>query len=365
VIQPRKPHLVVVGAPPTEIVEGGGSRIAQLIARLEVLPASISYVEPAVVTAGRTFVAHAARSRLAARLLDPSRRHFVISVGYGMSPRVVRLLRSRCALLYFDVHDEPTRQYRDLQIRRREGEDVRGKSRLLESCIAAFEYVGFAAPGLADLYPRRPGHMVVPNAADPAHFTVGDPPEGETVALVGSTSAGRGAGTLIEACRIARRQFTRLRLRLALNDTGGRGDLAELRARYGDTPWISFESIGYAELPEFLRQASVCVIPHPRTEYTDIVLPLKLFDYMAAGRPVVTTDCKTTAEIVTRNEAGLVCSPDPADIAGAIGRLLGDRPLASALGRRGRRAIETVHNWQRAFEPALLAIRERLGRDGE
>lgn len=356
-------HLIIVGTPGSPVVEGGGSRIAQLRTRLEALPASITYVDPAVVTAGRAFVPYALRSGLAAKLLRPTRRHFVVSLGYPVAPSVLRLLRRRCALVYFDVYDEPLRQYRDLQIATRA--DLHGLSKLLEHSVAAFECVGFAAPGLAGFYPSRAGHVIAPNAADPAHFTPHPWPDSQTVALVGTTARGRGADLLIEACDLARRKLPRLRLRLALHNMDGLGNLHELKHRHGGHPWISFESVGYSELPAFLGESSVCVVPHPRTEYTDIALPLKLFDYMAAARPVVTTDCPAAAELVTRHDAGLVCAAEPAAIARALERLLTDPARALAMGRNGRRAVERVHNWDRALEPALRAITRRLGADGK
>jgi glycosyltransferase involved in cell wall biosynthesis len=360
-VSSRRPaHLIVLGHPATEVLEGGGSRIAQLRARLERLPASITYVDPEAVTSARIFVRYAVRSGLAAKLLDPLRRHFVISVGYAAAPSVLALLRRRCPLLYFDVHDEPRRQYRDLRIVPHEGEDVEGKSRLLEASVAAFETVGFASPGLAGFFPPRDGVLIAPNSADPAHFEPSALPQGDTVALVGSTTKGRGADLLIEACAIARRELPGLTVRLALNDTGGRGNLGDLRREHGQSRWISFETVGYAQLPAFLQGAAVCVLPHPRTEYTDIALSLKLFDYMASGRPVLTTDCPAAAEVVTASEAGAVCTADPSDMARALLALLTDRELASWLGQNGRRAVETTHNWDRAFEAPLGAISRQV-----
>ena len=360
----RRANLIVVGSPASLVTEGGGSRMAQLRVRLESLSAPVRYLDPAVASSGRAFVRHAMRSGLGGALLDPRRRHALVSLGPVVSPRVLALLRPHCALAYFDVHDEPRRQFRDLQIAILGNEELETRGRLLDACTNAFECVGFATPGLAGFFPRRPGHLIAPNAADPDHFSPGPVPEAPTVALVGSTARGRGAEDLIRACEMARGEVPDLILRLALQNTGGRGDLDELKRRYGGIDWISFEEVGYADLPEFLRGARVCAVPHPRSEYTDIALPLKLFDYMASARPVVTTDCPAAADVVRRNDAGLVCRSDPVDMASAIIRLLSDHALASAQGRNGRRAIETVHNWDRSFEEPLLAIRRRLDGTG-
>jgi glycosyltransferase involved in cell wall biosynthesis len=318
-------------------------------------------VDARFVASGRTFLRFAVRSGLLVAMLHPRRVSYVVSLGRGVSPRVLRLLRRLgCVLLYLDVSDEPRRQYRDLEIRTLAFDDVEGRAQLLHSAIAAFDHVGFASPGLAGFFPARQGCAVVPNASDPAHFDAQPLPASPVVGLVGSTAPGRGAEQLIQACEIAREQIPDLTLRLALNDIGGRGNLAGLQSRYGDRNWLSFHSIGYADLPAFLREVVVCTVPHPRTEYTDIALPLKLFDYMAAGRPVVATDCPAMSEVVLGCGAGLVCASDPPAIAEALQRLLTDRPLATRLGRNGRAAVEATHNWDVSLGVPLAMMRQRM-----
>ena len=49
------------------------------------------------------------------------------------------------------------------------------------------------------------------------------------------------------------------------------------------------EFIPYADLPNFLKGLDVCLIPHKNTEYCKSMSPLKLYQYMASGRPIVST----------------------------------------------------------------------------
>ena len=46
----------------------------------------------------------------------------------------------------------------------------------------------------------------------------------------------------------------------------------------------------YKELPQFLGALDVCLIPHRNTEYCKSMSPLKLFQYLASGRPIVATE---------------------------------------------------------------------------
>jgi phosphatidylinositol alpha-1,6-mannosyltransferase len=167
--------------------------------------------------------------------------------------------------------------------------------------------------------------------------------------MVSGASPRRGIETLIEACRRLRSEVSRLRLRLALVGTteDGRIYLDSLRASLTNEPWIAIETVPFAELSPWLADCSVLVLPHPAGRYFDAALPIKLFDYFAAGRPVVTTPRTATAERVVRHAAGLVTTGDaPDDLAASIGRLLADRDLARCLGAAGRVAAESTYDWQ-------------------
>jgi glycosyltransferase involved in cell wall biosynthesis len=56
-------------------------------------------------------------------------------------------------------------------------------------------------------------------------------------------------------------------------------------------PNVRYEGIiPYQELPQFIRGLDVCLIPHRKTEYSKSMSPLKLYQYLASGRPIVSTD---------------------------------------------------------------------------
>lgn len=63
-----------------------------------------------------------------------------------------------------------------------------------------------------------------------------------------------------------------------------------------ELPWLELPNVKYlgvlpyAELPSFLRGLDVCLIPHRNTEYSQSMSPLKLFQYLASGRPIVSSE---------------------------------------------------------------------------
>ena len=93
-------------------------------------------------------------------------------------------------------------------------------------------------------------------------------------------------------------------------------------------------------MPEYMGLAEVLV--SPRLEpYTT---PLKIFSYMASGRPIVATDLPTHTQVLDADAAILV-PPTPAGLADGILRALEDPAGAAALGRRARHVVETRHTF--------------------
>lgn len=89
----------------------------------------------------------------------------------------------------------------------------------------------------------------------------------------------------------------------------------------------------------------------------------KLFQYMAAGLPVVASDFPQVRDVVVGSDAGLcVDTADPRQIASAIDGLLADRDRCRAMGRNARRAVERRYNWDVAAR-TLLEVYSSLGLD--
>lgn len=92
---------------------------------------------------------------------------------------------------------------------------------------------------------------------------------------------------------------------------------------------------------------------HPTANYVES-LPIKMFEYMAAGIPVIASDFPLWRGIITEAECGVCVDPmNPQDIALAIDALLEDPTKAQKMGENGQRAIQERFNW--TIEEAKLS----------
>ena len=122
--------------------------------------------------------------------------------------------------------------------------------------------------------------------------------------------------------------------------------------------WMQPENV-YAHLAK-ADIGLVCLHPVPRFM---VAWPLKLFEYMAAGLPVVASNFPLWKEIVEGNRCGITVNPlDPKEIAQAIEYLLTHPEEARQMGENGRRAVEEKYNWDREGQKLLKLYEELLRR---
>ena len=184
----------------------------------------------------------------------------------------------------------------------------------LRAMRAVSSQLAFPTAGLAEavLGPEA-GSVLLPPGAPPP-IDVARSPTANRILYVGDARLpAHGADRLISAVALVR--------------TSGQELGLDVVCRPGQEPtsphpeWLRVHraegSAIHALLPEVLATA----IPRPRSPYNDLALPIKLFDYLSYGRPLLVTDCTEQAAVVTRAGAGVVMGDDPEAIAVAIRRV--------------------------------------------
>lgn len=185
------------------------------------------------------------------------------------------------------------------------------------------------------------------------------------VCYVGSISAIRGIRELVRACEL-------LQSPARLSLVGSFSEPA-LERELADTPgWQRVDAHGHldrAGVQGAMRRAMAGLVTlHPVANYLD-ALPVKMFEYMAAGLPVIASRFPLWRDIVEGNQCGLCVDPEnPLAIAAAIDHLCRHPHIARRMGENGRRAVHTAYHWGSeadklgAFYECLLASGERIRR---
>jgi glycosyltransferase involved in cell wall biosynthesis len=176
----------------------------------------------------------------------------------------------------------------------------------------------------------------------------------------------RGLKTLVDG--VARLRDTATPVRLSLVGTGVDHArlVAHARALGLTDAHVVFHGFvrSHERAREIVAAADVGAVPHPRSETWNTTIPNKLFDYMAAGLPVVSADAAPLMRIVTETGAGEVFrSGDADDLAAALVRLTDPR-RRRACGEAGRLAVSAKYNWERDAAVLLEAIERAAGAAG-
>jgi glycosyltransferase involved in cell wall biosynthesis len=207
------------------------------------------------------------------------------------------------------------------------------------------------SPGFIEHVKRRGGRRVelVPNGADTTMF---DPSldgadfrrqhnlVGKFVALyAGAHGMSNDLDVLLAA---AERLQDRPEIRIVLLGDGKEKPALQARAAEKGLQNVLFiPPLPKTSIPHVLAAADACIAILKPIELYKTVYPNKVFDYMAAGRPVILAIDGVIRQVVETARAGIPVPPgDPEAIAQAICTLVGDPQAGREMGKRGRTYVE-------------------------
>jgi len=159
---------------------------------------------------------------------------------------------------------------------------------------------------------------------------------------VGLLSKVRGALVMAKAASIAKRKCN---FELLL---GGSFSPASLEREVSQYPiiflgWLSFEAM----VTKMMEAQAGIIIPQPIERYKTNY-PVKLFEYMAAGLPVVASKFGEVAAFVQEGECGILVDPENEnEVATAIEFIFNHEKEANEMGERGRVLVQNNYSWEK------------------
>jgi glycosyltransferase involved in cell wall biosynthesis len=212
-------------------------------------------------------------------------------------------------------------------------------------CPHLAEVVRGIEPGIpAVLIENAPGSGDTPVAGSGARVRheLALSPDAPVVLYTGTFEAYQGLDLLFAAARRVLDTYPEARFILA----GGRADqIAAARAeadRLGICKAVTFAGQRPAEeIPLFLDAADVLVSPRSTGTNT----PLKIYQYLRSGRPIVATRLLTHTQVLN-DEVAILTAATPEGFAAGIVAALTDRDRARAVGDRARELAETKYSYE-------------------
>jgi glycosyltransferase involved in cell wall biosynthesis len=134
----------------------------------------------------------------------------------------------------------------------------------------------------------------------------------------------------------------------------------EIARQHGlPTHYLRFvDRVPNTDVPLWIRACDVVTMPYYWNEhYAYFMSPLKLFEYMAAGVPIVSSDLPAICEVLRHGEnAWLVTPGDAKALADGIYRVLSDSPLAERMAQQARREAQN-YSWNARASAVIDAAR--------
>jgi glycosyltransferase involved in cell wall biosynthesis len=191
---------------------------------------------------------------------------------------------------------------------------------------------------------------VIPNGVNPDRFSSVHPAIVRrngifTIGFVGTLKPWHGLSVLVEAFARLHHRVPHAKL-LIVGDGPERGSLkADLTARGLRAHARLTGAVSPDEVPGLLAAMDVAVAPYP-AQSDFYFSPLKVYEYMAAGLPVVASQIGQLTDLIQSESNGILCPPgDPIALAEALEQLYRSPALRYRLGWAAQQTVIKHHTW--------------------
>ena len=114
--------------------------------------------------------------------------------------------------------------------------------------------------------------------------------------------------------------------------------------------------VPYQDVSKYINISNICVTPFIKDR---VCSPLKLFEFLSCGKPVVSSDIPGVREILNKSNAGILVTPEnPVELAKQIIKLLKDKKLQERMGIAGRQYVIQNHSWETIARKTIKVFEE-------
>ncbi|MDR3686666.1 MAG: glycosyltransferase family 4 protein [Coriobacteriia bacterium] len=223
------------------------------------------------------------------------------------------------------------------------------------------------ASGLTEWLKREAGHDRVVTIGNGANVDVFTPDASKRAGLpdrfavfFGQFPAWQGIATLLEAVKLPSWPQ-----QLPLVFVGDGALRPEVESAVAEMPGrvVYLGRLPYGEVAGVVAHAAVSFVPMTAPERETMFSPLKLYESMACGVPVVASDVIGISEVVTECQCGVLFpAGDANSVALGAAGILADPAAAAQMGRRAREAVVAKYSWRARSEQRARVIEEAIGR---
>ncbi|MGH7794181.1 MAG: glycosyltransferase family 4 protein [Candidatus Binatia bacterium] len=191
--------------------------------------------------------------------------------------------------------------------------------------------------------------------SDIARQRLGLPSADPIVVYAGQLRSEKGVDVLVKAAAMLKN----VTVVIVGGDAADKERLRQLIVELDTHNVVLLDYVPAIEVPIYLKAANILVLPHSAkgVEAAKYTCPLKLFEYMAAGVPIVASELPAITEVVRHGQNGWLVKPDsPSALAEGIRYLLENDELASAMARRSEQDAK-CYTWNHRAARIVESLR--------